>query len=67
MADRNPEALQAFAGKVSNSVTGGLNCALTMIGDQLGLYRSLAEKGPMRSGGLAEETHLSERWVREWL
>jgi hypothetical protein len=37
MTNRNPEALQAFAGKVSNSVTGGLNCALTMIGDQLGL------------------------------
>jgi 2-polyprenyl-3-methyl-5-hydroxy-6-metoxy-1,4-benzoquinol methylase len=67
MTNRNPEALQAFAGKVSNSVTGGLNCALTMIGDQLGLYRSLAEKGPMQSGGLAEATHLSERWVREWL
>jgi SAM-dependent methyltransferase len=67
MTDRNPEALQAFAGQVSNSVTGGLNCALTMIGDQLGLYRSLAEKGPMQSGDLAEATHLSERWVREWL
>ena len=45
MSQHNPEALKAFAGKVSSSVTGGLNCALTMIGDQLGLYRALAEHG----------------------
>ena len=61
MTNHNPEALQAFTGKVSNSVTGGLNCALTMIGDQLGLYRSLAENDPMQSKDLAEATHLSER------
>jgi 2-polyprenyl-3-methyl-5-hydroxy-6-metoxy-1,4-benzoquinol methylase len=67
MSEHNPEALKAFAGMVSNSVTGGLNCALTMVGDQLGLYRALAEHGPTQSGELAEATHLSERWVREWL
>lgn len=67
MSQHNPEALKAFAGKVSSSVTGGLNCALTMIGDQLGLYRALAEHGPYSSGELANATQLSERWVREWL
>ena len=63
----NPDALRAFTGKVSGSVTGGLNCALTLIGDQLGLYRALAESGPLDSEGLADKTRLSERWVREWL
>ncbi|MBT4159921.1 MAG: methyltransferase domain-containing protein [Gammaproteobacteria bacterium] len=67
MSEHNPEALQAFAGQVSASVTGGLNCALTLLGDQLGLYRSLSAAGPMNSAELAESTRLSERWVREWL
>lgn len=65
--ETDPDALRAFVGKVSGSVTGGLNCALTLIGDQLGIYRALAEIGPADSHQLAEKTNLSERWVREWL
>lgn len=64
---RDPDALRKFAGQVSASVTGGLNCALTMVGDQLGLYKALAATGPTSSELLAAETRLSERWVREWL
>ena len=63
----NPQALRAFTGKVSGSVTGGLNCALTLVGDQLGLYKALAKTGPCTSQTLADATNLSERWVREWL
>ena len=37
------------------------------IGDRLGLYRTLAERGPMTSGDLADVCGLSERYVREWL
>jgi SAM-dependent methyltransferase len=37
------------------------------IGDRLGLYRCLAERGPSTSAELAEATGLSERYVREWL
>lgn len=61
------DALRAFSGQVSASIAGGLNCALTLLGDQLGLYRALAEGGPLRSQQLADSTHLAERWVREWL
>jgi ubiquinone/menaquinone biosynthesis C-methylase UbiE len=67
MSEQNPDALRAFSGQVSASITGGLNCALTLIGDQLGLYKALAEFGPLDSTGLADKTKLSERWVREWL
>lgn len=67
MNEHNPDALRAFSGQVSASITGGLNCALTLLGDQMGLYRALAESGPMNSHELADATRLSERWVREWL
>ena len=67
MSEHNKEALQAFTGQVSASITGGLNCALTLVGDQLGLYKSLAESGPVNSAELGQATNLSERWVREWL
>ena len=61
------KALQAFAGRVSGSVTAGMNVALTFVGEQLGLYRALAAIGPASSQELATATQLSERWVREWL
>ncbi len=37
------------------------------VGDRLGLYRLLAERGPATSGELAAAAGLSERYVREWL
>jgi SAM-dependent methyltransferase len=40
---------------------------LVLIGDQLGLYRALAERGPMTSAQHAAFTRTHERYVREWL
>ncbi len=40
---------------------------LVLIGDRLGLYRCLAESGPMTSAALATRTGTHERYVREWL
>jgi SAM-dependent methyltransferase len=38
-----------------------------VLGDRLGLYRALAEAGPMTSAELAAYTATAERYVREWL
>jgi 2-polyprenyl-3-methyl-5-hydroxy-6-metoxy-1,4-benzoquinol methylase len=40
---------------------------LTPIGDQLGLYKVLAEDGSVTSSELAARTGTNERYVREWL
>ena len=40
---------------------------LVLIGDELGLYRALAEHGPLTSAELARRTNTSERYIREWL
>jgi ubiquinone/menaquinone biosynthesis C-methylase UbiE len=37
------------------------------IGDRLGLYRTLAERGPSTSAEVAQAAGLNERYVREWL
>jgi 2-polyprenyl-3-methyl-5-hydroxy-6-metoxy-1,4-benzoquinol methylase len=44
-----------------------VNAALIVIGDRLGLFRTLAVDGPFTSSALAAHTDLSERYVREWL
>ncbi|MCX5404028.1 methyltransferase domain-containing protein [Streptomyces sp. NBC_01298] len=42
----------------------GLTVAL---GERLGLYRALAEAGPLTAAGLAERTGIAKRYAEEWL
>lgn len=56
-----------FIGKVLNEFGAIGSSALVLIGDKLGLYKALAEYGPMNSSELAEKTGTVERYVREWL
>jgi 2-polyprenyl-3-methyl-5-hydroxy-6-metoxy-1,4-benzoquinol methylase len=62
-----PDALQAMMGRVLTDLGAAANGALVILGDRLGIYRSLAEAGPSSSSALAERTGLDERYLREWL
>ena len=53
--------------RAAGQVAAGFNCMLSALCDQLGLYRTIADTGPIDSVALAEKTGLSERWLREWL
>jgi len=44
-----------------------VGAALVVIGDKLGLYKTMAAAGPLTSVALAERAGLAERYVREWL
>ena len=46
---------------------GTANAALVVIGDELGLYRALADHGPLTPDELAARTTTAEPYVREWL
>jgi SAM-dependent methyltransferase len=46
---------------------GGIEVMCVYVGDQLGLYRALAEAGPQRSADLAGAAGVHERYAREWL
>jgi SAM-dependent methyltransferase len=67
MDDVNPDKLNSFIGRMLGDVGAAMNASLMLIGDKLGLYKTLAEKGPMKSSELAQATGTAERYVREWL
>lgn len=59
--------LHELLGKMLGDLGAVINGALVVIGDRLGLYRLMAENGPLTSAELAEKSHTDERYVREWL
>ncbi len=61
------DKLMQFLFRAVDEVGATLNTALVVMGDRLGLYRSLAGAGPLSPAELAERTGTAERYVREWL
>ena len=59
--------LDDFMGKMLNDMGAVASASLVLLGDKLGLYKALAEHGPLDSVNLAEKTGTTERYVREWL
>src|SRR5262245_45261954 len=58
---------EEFVGKVMGDTVGLTNTVLAWMGDELGLWKTLASGGPATSRDLATRTGLAERPVREWL
>ncbi|MEW6401892.1 MAG: class I SAM-dependent methyltransferase [Chloroflexota bacterium] len=56
-----------FVERFLGFTSGTFNLFSIYIGDQLGLYRALAESGPSTSTDLAKRTGTHERYIREWL
>jgi SAM-dependent methyltransferase len=62
----DPDKLNAFLGKAIGDLGAALSAVLVSIGDELGLYRALAEER-LTASELASRTGTHERYVREWL
>lgn len=58
---------RALIEQVIADAGGAFVTGLGYIGDRLGLFRTLADNGPMTSDALASQLALDERYVREWL
>lgn len=56
-----------FPVQVLEDCGAAMRCALCYIGDQVGLFQSMASTGPVTAAALAQKTKLNERMVREWL
>src|SRR3954447_21761938 len=67
-SDSTPEARRdALVERLFMAAVGTWDLLAVYVGDRLGLYRVLAERGHLAFSELAEATGLSERYVREWL
>jgi hypothetical protein len=68
VADEATEKRDAFVGRLFEATLGAFDVLAVYLGDRLGLYRALAERGgPLTSGELADGAGIHERYAREWL
>lgn len=59
--------LDALLGTMVTEIGATANAALVLLGDRLGLYKTLSSAGEMTAAELAEATSTKERYIREWL
>jgi SAM-dependent methyltransferase len=57
----------ALVERLFMATVGTWDVLAVYVGDRLGLYRTLGDRGPCTPGELADAAGLSERYVREWL
>jgi len=57
----------ALVERLFGSTLGAMDVLSVYLGVRLGLYRTLADRGPSSSDELAGAANLNERYVREWL
>src|SRR5579885_524918 len=63
----NPDKLMAFMGKLVGDLGAMASIGPMLVGEKLGLYKALAEKGPVNAAELTAATGTNERYVHEWL
>ena len=61
------ERRDALVERLFMDAIGAFDLFSVYLGDVLGLYRALADKGPLTSTELAEAAGIHERYAREWL
>jgi 2-polyprenyl-3-methyl-5-hydroxy-6-metoxy-1,4-benzoquinol methylase len=61
------ERRDALVERLFANAIGAFDLFSVYLGDVLGLYRLLADRGPLTSAGLADAAGVHERYAREWL
>lgn len=59
--------IDEFVGKFLGDLAAVLHAATVVLGDKLGLYKTLADIGPATAAELAEAAGYDPRYVEEWL
>src|SRR5262249_47007267 len=63
----NAELIEQNVHRLLGAMTGAATTAMVALGDQLGLYRALADGGPATPDELAARTGTAARYLTEWL
>jgi 2-polyprenyl-3-methyl-5-hydroxy-6-metoxy-1,4-benzoquinol methylase len=66
MADLDMDRLNALVGKMLGDLGGAFSVPTVRIGFKLGLFKALADAGPMTAAELARHTGLGQRYLQEW-
>src|SRR5205807_5268310 len=61
------EARASFAERMFDANVATMDVFSVYLGDRLGLYRVLSERGPLTAAELAEAAGVNARYAREWL
>jgi Rv2258c-like winged HTH domain len=67
MATVDDTKLHQLIGQMLNDLGGAASVAMVRMGDALGLYKTLNEKGSMTCDELAAAANVHPRYLREWL
>jgi SAM-dependent methyltransferase len=67
MTTIDASAVEAFAGRFALDLGAVAHAATVVVGDKLGLYAALAQRGPSTADELAEATGCDARYLQEWL
>jgi SAM-dependent methyltransferase len=59
--------LNEFVEKAVSDLAAGYGGVMTVLGHKLGLYKAMADAGPLDSSEIAKRSGCAERYVREWL
>jgi SAM-dependent methyltransferase len=59
--------LNEFVEKAVTDLAAGYGGVMTVLGHKLGLYKAMADAGPLDSSEIAKRSSCAERYVREWL
>ena len=59
--------MHEFMGKLVNDMGGAAMIASVIVGEELGLYRAMADGAPVTADDLAAKTQCNPRLTREWL
>lgn len=62
----DPAKVHDFCLKVVGDLAAAISGPLLYLGDREGLFRVIAEHGPMTVAALADRTGLQQRYLREW-
>jgi len=59
--------LQQFLGKLVTDMGGAMMMAMVLVGEELGLYKAMADSQPVSADAVAARCRCNPRLVREWL
>ena len=67
MREPDMQKLDTLVGRLVGDVGAAVTGALVVLGDQVGIFREMANGEPVTVAELAAKTGVKERYLREWL